>query len=51
MEQLTAGLIHGGLILAATALALVAVQFLARRSVRSVQSMQRVDEPRRQQLG
>ena len=50
MQELTAGLIRGGLILAATALALVAVQFLARRSVRSVQSMQRVDEPRRQQL-
>jgi small-conductance mechanosensitive channel len=50
MQELTAGLIRGGLILAATVLALAAVQLIARRSVRSVQSMQRVDEPRRQQL-
>lgn len=50
MEELTAGLIRGGLILAATVLALTAVELVARRSVRSLQSVKRVDEPRRQQL-
>lgn len=50
MEELTAGLIRGGLILAATVLALTAVELIARRSLRSLQSMKRVDEPRRQQL-
>lgn len=50
MEELTAGLIRGGLILAATVLALTAVELIARRSVRSLQSVKRVDEPRRQQL-
>jgi len=50
MEELTAGLIRGGLILATTVLALTAVELIARRSVRSLQSVKRVDEPRRQQL-
>ena len=50
MEELTAGLIRGGLILAATVLALTAVELIARRSVRSLQSVKQVDEPRRQQL-